>query len=155
MNAIAQQVHAAILAKAQALITTLPVSLEPPTRTEQFAALDVFFAKDKFGCNQAAVVELVGIMNGYKPVPPLKITAEPFTIVFCGHHKIPWIVLSDTHGFAALDSDTFHIDEGCERVATQAEGAAFLKDFAEVDPDQFFAWVKTKYSQGSKWILDL
>ncbi len=155
---LVKHIHAAILARALSLVGTLPTTFEPPVRTEQDLALDTFFATSPspFGGNQDAIVSLVGIITGYKPAAPAKITAEPFTIVYCRTNARPWIVLSGVYGFSTLAGSIYHIDAGCERVATQDEGDAFLEQFSALDPEKFMKWLKTEFKeQGAQWIIDL
>ena len=155
MNAVAKSIHATILSRATALIPKLPVALAPPTRSERDAALDRLFARTSFGCNTDKVIELVSLVTDYKPVPPAKVAGEPFTVLYCQSNGVFWVVLFESHGFATLKDGTYHVDAGCERLATQEEARKFLAGFADVDPEKFLAWVSSKFSQGTKWIVDL
>lgn len=157
MNTLAKHIHTAILERATALVAKLPLTLEPPARSERDAALDVLFARTSFGSGpvNANVIQLVTILTGYQPVTPVKVTPDPFMILYCQTNKVIWVVLNNSHGFAALGDGTYHVDAGCERMATQEEAKQFLAQFKDVDPEKFLDWVRGSFSEGTKWVVDL
>src|SRR5208283_696210 len=137
MKALSDHIQKAIITRATELIPDLPTTLETPDRSKREADLDVFFARNSFGCNQAQVIELVSLLYDYKMVVPVKVKADPFTILYCQTCKVFWMALAEEHGFSSLEKSQFHIDAGCERMATQDEARKFLEGFAKVDSERF------------------
>ena len=139
-----------VIKQAEARLGKYKPKTAPAERSEKFLALDSFFERKPFGCSNAEVAKLVGIMTGWTPLVREQERPETFDIVYCTSSKEPWIVLGQNgngapQGFMGLDkANPSYFDCKCERPATEAEANLCIARLKALDPIEFAKYIVVK-----------